>query len=106
MASVVGIIIRLADSKFLVVGYGLQASFKSVKKGCAFTGIMDAKELEVTEDGRFRLLRVFKGDETRGGTSLVMLNEEPDYGDIPIATCIPARSGIAEIEVYTLDEEA
>ncbi|KAF3403225.1 hypothetical protein DPV78_004247 [Talaromyces pinophilus] len=101
-----GMIIRLADHKFLLVGYGFQASFKGVKKGCTFTGILGARELEVAEDGHFRQLRVFNGDETRGGISLVMPNEEPDYGDIPIATSIPARTGIAEIEVYTLFEEA
>ncbi|KAJ6077073.1 uncharacterized protein N7446_000009 [Penicillium canescens] len=101
-----GMIIRLADHKFLLVGYGFQASFKSVKKGCTFTGILSAKELEVTGDGNFRQLRVFNGDETRGGISLVMPNEEPDYGDVPIATSIPSRTAIAEIEVYTLFEES
>ncbi|UPK90813.1 hypothetical protein LCI18_001748 [Fusarium solani-melongenae] len=101
-----GIIIKLADYKFLLVGYGFQASFKSVKKGVAFMGILSAKEMEVSGDGSLRLLRQLNGDETHGGTALVMPNEKPDYGDFPIATCIPARTGIAEIEVYSLEEDA
>lgn len=101
-----GMIIRLADHKFLVVGYGFQVSFKSAKRWCTFTGILGARELEVTEDGKFHVLRMLNGDETRGGASLVMPNEDPDYGNVPIATLVPARTGIAEIEVYTLDEDA
>ncbi|KAH6880720.1 glycoside hydrolase, partial [Thelonectria olida] len=100
------IIIRLADHKFLLVGYGFQASFGGVKRGVAFTGILSAKEMEVSEEGNFRPLRLLNGDETRGGLALVMPNEEPDYGDISIATCIPARTGIAEVEAYTLEEDA
>jgi hypothetical protein len=98
----VGMIIRLANHRFLLVGYGFQASFM----GCTFTGILSARKLKVAEDGHFLQLRIFNGDETRGGISLVMPNEEPDYGYIPIATSIPARTGIAGIEVYTLFEEA
>ncbi|KAG4269934.1 hypothetical protein FPRO04_14755, partial [Fusarium proliferatum] len=101
-----GIIIRLADHKFLLVGYGFQASFKSVKKGVAFTGILSAQEMEVIEEGNLRPLRLLNGDETRGGLALVMPNEEPDYGGVPIATSIPARTGVAEVEVYTLEEDA
>ncbi|KAH6995477.1 glycoside hydrolase superfamily [Ilyonectria sp. MPI-CAGE-AT-0026] len=100
-----GMIIKLAKYKFLVVGYGFKASFKNAKKGVGLTGILSARELEVSEQGDLRLLRLLNGDETRGGLALVMPNEEPDYGEIPIATCIPARTGIAEIEVYTLEED-
>ena len=101
-----GIVIRLAGDKFLLVGYGFQAKFKSVKKGVIFTGILSAKEMEVTEEGSLRPLRLLNGDETRGGSALVMPNEEPDHGEVPIATCIPARTGIAEVEVYILEEDA
>ncbi|KAM0490080.1 hypothetical protein ACHAP8_011906 [Fusarium lateritium] len=99
-----GMIIRLAEHKFLCVGYGFQARFKSVKKGIIFTGLLTAKELEATQEGDLRPLRMLNGDETRGGMALVMPNQEPDYGDVPIATCVPARTGIAEVEVYTLEE--
>ncbi|CEL03740.1 hypothetical protein ASPCAL04886 [Aspergillus calidoustus] len=99
-----GIIIRLADQKFLLVGYGFQVSFKSVKKGVGFTGILKAKEMEVSEEGNLRPLRLLNGDETRGGSAVVLPNEEPSPGEFPIATCIPARTGIAEVEVYVLNK--
>ncbi|KAF7171508.1 hypothetical protein CNMCM5623_003836 [Aspergillus felis] len=101
-----GIIIRLAEYKFLLVGYGFQASFKSVKKGVGFTGILKAKEMEVSEEGSLRPLRLLNGDETRGGSAVVLPNEEPDPGEFPIATLIPARTGIAEVEVYVLNKVA
>ncbi|KAL2828578.1 glycoside hydrolase superfamily [Aspergillus pseudoustus] len=101
-----GMIIRLADHKFLLVGYGFQASFKSVKKGAVFTGILKAKEMEVSEEGNLHPLRLLNGDETRGGSAVVLPNEEPDPGEFPIATLIPARTGIAEVEVYVLNKAA
>lgn len=100
-----GMIIRLAEHKFLCVGYGFQARFKSMKKGVVFTGFLEAKELEVTKEGDLRPLRLLNGDETRGGMALVMPNQEPDYGDVPIATTVPARTGIAEVTVYTLTDD-
>jgi hypothetical protein len=101
-----GIIIRLADQKFLLVGYGSQASFKSVRKGVVFTGILRAKEMEVSEEGNLRPLRLLNGDETRGGSAVVLPNEEPDPVAFPIAILIPARTGIAEVEVYVPNKEA
>ncbi|OAL52924.1 glycoside hydrolase [Pyrenochaeta sp. DS3sAY3a] len=98
-----GLIIRLADCKFLLVGYGFQARFKSVREGVIFTGILTAKELESGADGKLSVLRLLNGDETRGGMAMVMPDEEPDYGDFPIPSCIPARTGIAEVEVYTVE---
>lgn len=100
-----GMIIKLANYKFLVVGYGFQASFKSAKRGVGLTGILSVKELEVSEQGNLRLLRLLNGDETRRGLALVMPNKDSDYGEIPIATSIPSRTGIAEIEVYTREED-
>jgi len=64
---------------------------------------LNAREMEVDQDGKLRQLRVLNGDETRGGQAMVMPNEKPDPGDVPIATSIPARTGIVEIEVYTLE---
>ncbi|KAL2859202.1 glycoside hydrolase superfamily [Aspergillus pseudodeflectus] len=99
-----GIIIRLADQKFLLVGYGFQVSFKSVKKGVRFTGILKAKEMEVSEEGNLRPLRLLNGNETRGGSAMVLPNKEPSPGEFPITTCIPARTGIAEVDVYILNK--
>ncbi|KAJ9415698.1 glycoside hydrolase superfamily [Fusarium oxysporum] len=101
-----GLIIRLADRKFIVVGYGFQARFKGLAKGVTFTGLQNVKEMESDQEGKLHVLRTFNGDETRGGEAVVMPNEEPDYGDFPIATTIPARTGIAQVEVYTLTEDA
>ncbi|KAH6879851.1 hypothetical protein B0T10DRAFT_464381 [Thelonectria olida] len=84
----------------------IEASFKSVKKGVSFTGILSAKEMEGSQEGNLRVLRLFNGDETRGGQAMLMPNEAPDYGDFPIPVSIPARTGIAEVEVYTLGEDA
>ncbi|KAH8748129.1 glycoside hydrolase superfamily [Diaporthe sp. PMI_573] len=98
-----GMIIGLAEHKFLCLGYGFQARFKSTKKWVVFTGFLEAKELEVTKEGDLRPL--LNGDETRGGMALVIPNQEPDYGDVPIATTVPARTGIAEVTVYTLTDD-
>ena len=99
-----GMVIRRGRNKFLLIGYGFQVAFRNVKKRAAFTGILSAKEMEADYDGNLTVLRLLNGDETRGGTAVVMPNKEPDYGDIPIAVCVPARTGIAEVEIYTLEE--
>jgi hypothetical protein len=91
---------------FMVVGYGFQARFKGLAKGVAFTGLHSVKEMESDQEGKLHVLRMFNGDETKGGEAVVMPNEEPDYGDFPIATTIPARTGVAQVEVYTLAEDA
>ncbi|CAG7559013.1 unnamed protein product [Fusarium equiseti] len=101
-----GLVIRLADRKFLVAGYGFQVRFKGLAKGVAFTGLQSVKEMESDQDGNLHVLRTFNGDETRGGEAVVMPNEEPDYGDFPIPTTIPARTGVTEVQVYTLVENA
>ena len=80
-----GMIIRLANHMFLLVGYGFQATFKGVKKGCTFTGILGTRELEVAEDGHFRQLHNFNGDETRGGISLWSCRmKNPSTGIYPL----------------------
>jgi hypothetical protein len=101
-----GIILRLAEYKFLLIRYGFQASFKSVKKGASFTGILKAKEMEVSEEGNLRLLRLLNSNKTRGGLAVVLPNKELDPGELPIATLIPAHTGIAEVEVYVLNKVA
>lgn len=99
-----GMIIRLATNKFLLVGYGYQASFKSLSEKVGFTGILGVKELAPDENGSLRLLRLLNGDETNSGSAMVMPNDKPDLGDFPIESCIPVRTGIAEVEVYVLEE--
>jgi hypothetical protein len=100
-----GMVIHLGAGKFLCVGRGFHVYFESVRKEATFTGILRAEEKEVGEDGVLHTLRVLNGDETRSGTFLMMPNDDPDYGGFPIAVTIPARTGIAEVEAYWVQED-
>ncbi|CAH0057189.1 unnamed protein product [Clonostachys solani] len=100
-----GLIVRLAENKFLLVGFGFDARFKSLRKGVGFTGILTSRELEAGDDGTLRTGRIWNGDQIKGGEAMVMPNEEPDYGEFPIPASTPARTGIAEVEAYVLEEE-
>ncbi|KAL4863189.1 hypothetical protein BDV12DRAFT_206721 [Aspergillus spectabilis] len=103
-----GMVIQLGHSnsyRFLVVGRGFQVRFRGLGENVTFTGILEAREKEVDEvTGKLRTLRVLNGDETRSGDFLIMPNDEPDYGGLPIAVTIPARTCIAEVEAYTIAE--
>ncbi|KAI9731692.1 MAG: hypothetical protein M1834_004481 [Cirrosporium novae-zelandiae] len=102
-----GMIIQQSAAKFLLIGWGFQAIFQSLKPKSTFTGILSFEEKEVVnkETGELRTLRVLNGDETRSGKFLMMPNEKPDYGGFPICVTIPARTMIAECEIYSLEEE-
>jgi hypothetical protein len=50
-------------------------------------------------------LRMLNGDETRSGAFCIMPSEDPDYGGFPISVTIPARTMIAEAEVYALEDD-
>lgn len=100
-----GMVIHLGNGKFLLVGYGFQTTFKSVSPKSTFTGILSFKEKQVDEaTGKLTTLRVLNGDETRSGKFCIMPNEDPDYGNFPICVTIPARTMIAEVEAYSLEE--
>ncbi|KAL4874084.1 hypothetical protein BDV12DRAFT_158992 [Aspergillus spectabilis] len=101
-----GIVIHPGGSKFLLIGWGFQVRAKSTSPTSAFTGILKFEENLVSdkEKGELRTLRVLNGDETRRGIYAMMPNEEPDYGGFPICITIPARTMIAEVEFYSLDE--
>ena len=58
------------------------------------------------ETGKLGKGRSLNGDETRSGKFCIMPNEEPDYGGFPICVTIPARTMVAEVEVYSLEEES
>ena len=68
-------------------------------------GILRFEEKEVRKDGALETLRMLNGDETRSGAFCIMPNEEPDYGGFPICVTIPARTMVAEAEVYALEED-
>ena len=48
--------------------------------------------------------RKFNGDETRSGIYAMMPNEDPDYGGFPICVTVPAKTMIAELEIYHIEE--
>jgi hypothetical protein len=56
------------------------------------------------ETGKLVTGKKLNGDETRSGKFCIMPNEDPDYGGFPICVTIPARTMIAEVEVYSLEE--
>ena len=100
-------LIHLGEAKFLLIGWGFQATFKSVSPKSTFTGILNFTEKMVdTETGKLMTGRKLNGDETRSGKFCIMPNEDPDYGGFPICVTIPARTMIAECEVYSLEEDS
>jgi hypothetical protein len=98
-----GMVIHQGGAKFLLIGAGFQVRF--THETAPFTGILRFEEKEVREDGALETLRMLNGDETRSGAVCVMPNEEPDYGGFPICVTIPARTMVAEAEVYALEDE-
>ncbi len=102
-----GMIIHLEGGRFLLIGWGFQAVFRSVSPQSTFTGILRMEEKEITnvKTGQLRTLRTLNGDETRSGKFCIMPNEDPDYGGFPICVTIPARTMIAEVEIYSLEED-
>jgi hypothetical protein len=100
-----GMVIHTGPGKFLLIGWGFRAEFKSTKATSTFTGILRMTEKSVIdpESGSLRTERKLNGDETQSGIYAMMPNEDPDYGGFPICVTIPARTMIAEVEVYALD---
>ncbi|KPI41699.1 uncharacterized protein AB675_9357 [Cyphellophora attinorum] len=101
-----GIVIHQGEGKFLLIGSGFQTTFRSTKPESTFTGILSSEEKMVDEDGKLTTLRTMNGDETRSGAFFMMPTEEPDYGGFPIRVTIPARTYIAEVTAYSLEENA
>ena len=100
-----GMVIHLGNARFLLVGRGFNASFRSTRDEATFTGILWAQEKEVNENGDLETLRILNGDETRSGEFVIMPNDDPDYGGFPIAVTIPARTCIAEVKAYWVKED-
>lgn len=102
-----GMLINTGPGKFLLIGWGFQAEFKSLNPKSTFTGILSMTEKSVVDvaNGTLQTERKLNGDETRSGIYCMMPNENPDYGGFPICVTIPARTMIAEVEVYSLEEE-
>ncbi|KAE8419586.1 glycoside hydrolase superfamily [Aspergillus pseudocaelatus] len=102
-----GMVIHLGGGKFLLIGWGFQVRAISLSPKATFTGILRFEEKSVVnrETGELKTLRVLNGDETRSGIFAMMPNEDPDYGGFPICVTIPARTMIAEVEFYSIDDE-
>ncbi|PVH80839.1 glycoside hydrolase family 35 protein [Cadophora sp. DSE1049] len=102
-----GMVIHIENGRFLLIGWGFQVRAHSLSPTSAFTGILSFHEKGVAnkETGKLVTLRQLNGDETRGGIQAMMPGEDPDYADCPVAVTIPARTMIAEVEFYSLDEE-
>jgi hypothetical protein len=95
-------LIHKGGARFLLIGKGFQARFEH--ESAPFTGILSFEEKEVQSDGSLKTLRTLNGDETRSGKFCIMPNDEPDYGGFPICVTIPARTAIAEVEAYALED--
>ena len=98
-----GMLINTGPGRFLLIGWGFQVTFTSIKH--PFTGILHFTEKSVVdaENGVLQTERYLNGDETRSGLFCIMPNEDPDYGGFPICVTIPARTMIAEVEVYSIE---
>ncbi|KAF7718451.1 Beta-galactosidase [Penicillium ucsense] len=102
-----GMVIHLGDVRFLLIGWGFQVRARSLSPTSTFTGFLRFEEKQVVDSdtGELRTLRVLNGDETRSGIAAMMPAEDPDYGGFPICVTIPARTMIAELAVYSIQEE-
>lgn len=99
-----GMVIHLSGTKFLLIGWGFQVRARSLDPGATFAGFLRFEEKIVADEkkGILRTLRKLNGDETRSGIMAIMPNEDPDYGGFPICVTIPARTMIAELELYAI----
>lgn len=98
-----GMVIHLKNARFMLVGEGFQVRFTSAKNDAQFTGLLSFTEkLRDPLTRRLKDGRTLNGDETRSGEVAIMPSETPDYGGFPISVTIPARTRIAECEVYAL----
>ncbi|KAI0159943.1 glycoside hydrolase superfamily [Hypoxylon sp. FL1284] len=97
---------RWADLEVLV-GYGFQVRARSLAPRAALTGILRFEEKVVVDRdaGLLATQRRLNGDETRSGKFAMMPGEDPDYGGFPICVTVPARTMIAELEVYVLESD-
>ncbi|EXA30885.1 hypothetical protein FOVG_17762 [Fusarium oxysporum f. sp. pisi HDV247] len=101
-----GMIIELEPTKFLLVGKGFKAEWKSRSSTLPYTDIISFLEKSVdVETQELRTERVLNGDESNGGTRANMPNDDPDYGDAIVPVLIPARTGIAVVQVFSLPNE-
>ncbi|KAL1887482.1 hypothetical protein Sste5346_010181 [Sporothrix stenoceras] len=102
-----GIIIELENDRFLLIGCGFKVEYKSTRPGSVHTGILRFLEKSVADPatGELRTERKLNGDESRSGLWANMPNEVLDYAGTVVPICIPARTMIAEVTVYSLSKD-
>ncbi|KAL3442493.1 glycoside hydrolase superfamily [Aspergillus insuetus] len=103
-----GMVIHRGDGRFLLIGWGFQVGARALAANATYTGILRVEEKFVEDpvSGTLRMGRLLNGDETRSGNFAMMPSEDPDYGGFPVAITIPAKSMIAELELYYLVENS
>ncbi|KLU87966.1 hypothetical protein MAPG_06956 [Magnaporthiopsis poae ATCC 64411] len=103
-----GMVVHQGGGRFLLIGYGFQVRAKATSARATFTGILrfEEKKAIAEKDGGVRLetLRTLNGDETRSGAFAMMPGPSPDYGGFPICVTVPAKTMIAEVSFYHLEE--
>lgn len=101
-----GMVIHQGGGRFLLIGWGFQLRAKSTFEGSTFTGILKFEEKFVADEeaGTLKTSRWLNGDETGGGSRVMMPNEDPDYGGFPICVTIPARTMIGEVSFYSISD--
>lgn len=99
------VIYRDDDDSFLLIGSGFQVRAESTHPDSVLTGILRFEEKIVDrETGELKPGRRLNGDETRSGRTAMMPSRNPDYAGFPISITIPARTMIAEVKFYSLEE--
>ena len=100
-----GIIIHLETHRFLLIGSAFKVQFLAKSSTATYTGILRVEEKNASDsrNGVLRTERKLNGDETRSGKWVNMPSENPDCGDSCVPITIPARTMIAEVEVYWLE---
>lgn len=99
-------VVHRGGGNFLLIGLGFQVKARSLNPKATFTGILrfDEKTVVDEEKGALKTARMLNGDETRSGVYAMMPNEGPDYGGFPICVTIPARTMIAEVQFYDIED--
>ena len=99
-----GIIIHLAENRFLLLGEGYEVRFESTNQAAVFNGLLVNDEVNVGVDGGLVKDRFMNGDESVHpvGEVVRMPSRQPDYGGYHIAVNIPSRTRMALAEPYYL----
>ncbi|KAH7142668.1 glycoside hydrolase superfamily [Dactylonectria estremocensis] len=102
-----GMIVELEPSKFLLIGKGFKVEWKSNSLTHSYTEILRFEEKSVIdkETQELRTDRILNGDESRSGIWANMPNDDPDHGECPVPVIIPARTAIAQVEIFSLENE-